>query len=240
MTAIESWVVLTIAAVVVIGARWLLLRRPVDQPLPDVDPHALAAIAGGPRRLATVVIVEMVRAGQLKVEHTGLRVVHGNDAVTDPLRLAVLSGFHDNRVHHRLLWHARRRPEMRAWEHPLREAGLVATPGTRLFARLVPVPLLITTALLEAGFILQPGLLASLSGAFLAPLNIALFITSIVMLVRTPHATPLGRTLLRRARRRMRGTENPPESLAIALNGKLAVDNEALRTALFGVEPSGD
>ena len=112
---------------------------------------------------------------------------------------------------------------------------MVATPGRRLFARLVPVPLLATTVGFEVAFIKAPATVENLSGAFLVPLTIALLITSIAMVIRTPYATPLGRRLLRRARR-----TRQTESVAIALQGKLAIEHEALRTALFGADPPSD
>ncbi len=224
-------IVLLLVGIAVVGARHGLVGGRVrGRDVPSADPYVTAMLADGPKRVALTVLCEMVDARQLAVDKQGrARRLPVGDAVTDPLRQAVLRGFDGQpqlRAH--TLWtRAARAPEMRL----ALPATLLFEPARRRRIALVPAPLAVAAV---AGV---PVILADLpAGLIVVPGVVVVLVSSIALMITTPRATPLGRAVVRGvARAHRRGARSA--SFGVAARGGPAVRDPYLYRALFG-DPS--
>lgn len=227
-------IVLLLVGIGVVGARHGLVGGRVrGRDVPVVDPRVTAMLADGPKRVALTVLCEMVDAGQLAVDKQGrARPPHPGDAVTDPLRQAVLRGFEGQpRVPAQTLWaRAARAPEMRL---ALPES-LLFEPARRRRIALVPVPL--AAAAVAGG----PVILADLpAGLIVVPGVVVVLVSSIALMITTPRATALGRAVVRGVAKTHRRRERPyiAAGFGVAARGGPAIRDPYLYRALFG-DPS--
>lgn len=230
-------------------ARYLLTARPAFGPVPELDPYALATLAGGPDRLTMVVVQEMVRDGRLRIRGRMLERVASADIGSDPLRQAVISCFEGKPMQHGggLLIPARHTEPIRARQQPLLRAGLAASRGMRVVNRLL---MMLPVA---AGIPTVVGLLGHHPAGFsylnFWPFTLIFALVGIAFARSTVHATPLGRTVLRRMRRAIKaGLPDPvvlgghaydPASITAAVRGEKGISEE-LEFCLFGEKPSYD
>lgn len=236
--------VLAVVTVVVVLVRRRFTAPRSTHGVPVLDPFATAYLAGRSRRVALLAISNMVDSGELILEGRLLRrrdMV--DDAAIDPIRAAVLRGFgtEQRAPGNRLLEQARRQPELKLWEQPLRAQGLLGTQRRRIGAALIPLPL---TAASIAYWPLAFGPLSGQGAGFfaLSPIAVLITVLSIGMIISTPRQTPLGREVLYRAERAHRrgrpdpvlvdGRHYPASAFVFAAKGDIATRNRALSTAL--------
>jgi uncharacterized protein (TIGR04222 family) len=225
-------IVLLLVGIGVVGARHGLVGGRVrGRDVPVVDPYVTAMLADGPKRVALTVLCEMVDARQLTVDKRG-QARPPADAVTDPLRQAVLRGFEGQpQLRAQTLWaRAARAPEMRL---ALPES-LLFEPARRRRIALVPVPL--AAAAVAGG----PVILADLPAALVVmPGVVVVLVSSIALMITTPRATALGRAVVRSVAKTHRRRERPyiAAGFGVAARGGPAIRDPDLYRALFG-DPS--
>lgn len=239
---------LIVLFVVLIGTavlrRGMLRGRVPVEPVP-IDPYLAAHLAGGPDRVALTVLTEMVDEHQLAVDGRGRVTIPPGDAISDPMRVAVLRGFQGEaeiRVA-KLYQRACRQPEMRGFGEIALRRGMRYEPAHRRLIMVVPLP---PAVLAVAGVVLVfvevgqgPGVVMAL------PLAIFVGVLSIVLMASTPKATPLGRQALKYATPGFRLHSRSPEvvvvdgrtyaksAYAVATLGQRGIVDRNLEEALF-------
>ena len=236
-------IVLLVLLVGAIVVRHRMLRGPVPAEPLLLDPYLAAHLAGGPDRVALTVLAGMVDDGVLEVDKKGRVGILPGDAITDPMRVAVMRGFGgDYRIRATTLYaNACRQPEMRGFGDEALRRGLRYEPAHRRLIMLVPLPVGVL-AVAGIGLVFVevahgPAVASAL------PLIIVPGVASFMLMGSTPKATPLGRQALKHATGLawhsrtdtvvVDGQPYPKSAYAVATKGSMGIRNENLGKALF-------